>query len=70
MVFSTCMSIRPSIVHGDIRTGDILLNVNFKAKISYFTARHAAKSVNPTTDVFGFGIVLLELLSGGRAMKT
>ena len=62
---------RPNIVHRDIRTRNILLNANFKAKISNFsTARPASNSVTPTTDVFGFGIVLLELLSGRRAMET
>lgn len=62
---------RPSIVHRDIRTRNILLNTNFKAKISNFSiAGPASNSVSPTIDVFGFGIVLLELLSGRRAMET
>lgn len=61
----------PSIVHGDIRTRNILLNVNFKAKISNFSsASPASNALSPVTDVFGFGVVLLELLSGKRAIKT
>lgn len=62
---------RPSIVHRNICTRNLLLNANFKAKISNFsTARPASNSISPMTDVFGFGVVLLELLSGRRAMET
>ncbi|KAG1341799.1 Serine/threonine receptor-like kinase NFP [Cocos nucifera] len=62
---------RPSIVHGDIRTSNILLNAHFKAKISKFSmARHSPAGTTLTSDVFAFGVVLLELISGKRAMGT
>ncbi|XP_010936172.1 serine/threonine receptor-like kinase NFP [Elaeis guineensis] len=60
---------RPSIVHGDIRTSNILLNAHFKAKISNFSmAKPATVGTTLTIDVFAFGVVLLELISGKRAM--
>ncbi|KAJ6797236.1 serine/threonine receptor-like kinase NFP [Iris pallida] len=61
---------RPSIVHGCIQTSNILLNASFKAKISNFSkAKAASEFTTPTTDVYAFGIVLLELLSGRREMS-
>lgn len=62
---------QPSIVHRDIRTSNILLSSKFKAKIANFSmARPATSSVMPKVDVFSFGVVLLELLSGRKAMET
>lgn len=62
---------QPSIVHRDIRTSNILLDTRFKAKIANFSmAMPAANSTTPTVDVFAFGVVLLELLSGRKAMVT
>lgn len=62
---------RPSIVHRDIRTSNILLNAQFKAKISNFSmAEPATVGMTLASDVFAFGVVLLELLSGKRAMET
>ncbi|XP_055803026.1 serine/threonine receptor-like kinase NFP [Solanum dulcamara] len=62
---------QPSIVHGDIRTCSILLDSRFKAKIAGFsTARHATNSMMLKVDVFAFGLVLLELLSGKKAMES
>ncbi|KAK4710405.1 hypothetical protein R3W88_004918 [Solanum pinnatisectum] len=62
---------QPSIVHGDIRTCNILLDSRFKAKVAGFsTARHATNSMMLKVDVFAFGIVLLELLSGEKAMES
>ncbi|XP_008813272.2 serine/threonine receptor-like kinase NFP [Phoenix dactylifera] len=61
---------RPSIVHRDIRTSNILLNAHFKAKISNFSmAKPATVGMTLTSDVFAFGVVLLELLSGKKAME-
>ncbi|KAL5557213.1 hypothetical protein UlMin_039449 [Ulmus minor] len=62
---------RPSVVHRDIRTSNILLDSRFKAKIANFSlARPTSNVVVPKVDVFAFGIVLLELLSGRKAMVT
>lgn len=62
---------QPSIVHRDIRTSNILLSSKFKGKIANFSmARPATSSVMPKVDVFSFGVVLLELLSGRKAMET
>lgn len=60
---------RPSIVHRDIRTSNILLNSRFKAKIANFSlAAPATNDLMPKFDVFAFGVVLLELLSGKKVM--
>ncbi|KAL0396654.1 UNVERIFIED_CONTAM: Pentatricopeptide repeat-containing protein [Sesamum calycinum] len=62
---------QPSIVHKDIRTSNILLDSNFKAKIANFSAaRPATCSIMLNIDVFSFGVVLLELLSGKKVMET
>ncbi|KAK3223789.1 hypothetical protein Dsin_010814 [Dipteronia sinensis] len=60
---------QPSIVHRDIRTTNILLDSRFKAKIANFSlAVPATNDVMPKVDVFAFGLILLELLSGKKAM--
>ncbi|KAK3413988.1 hypothetical protein EUGRSUZ_I02484 [Eucalyptus grandis] len=60
---------QPRIVHGDIRASNILLDSNFKAKISNFSkARPATSAVMLNVDIHAFGLRLLELLSGKRAM--
>ncbi|KAE8699979.1 hypothetical protein F3Y22_tig00110569pilonHSYRG00254 [Hibiscus syriacus] len=62
---------RPNIVHRDIRTSNILLDSMFKAKIANFSvAESVTNSIMPKMDVFAFGVVLLELLSGKKAMAT
>lgn len=61
---------QPSIVHMDVRTSNILLNSNFKAKISnFYSARPATCSKQLKEDVFAFGVILFELLSGRRAVE-
>ncbi|KAK4840412.1 hypothetical protein QYF36_008256 [Acer negundo] len=53
----------------DIRTTNILLDSRFKAKIANFSlAAPATNDVMPKVDVFAFGLILLELLSGKKAM--
>ncbi|KAL6273860.1 hypothetical protein ACE6H2_024552 [Prunus campanulata] len=62
---------QPSIVHWDVRARNILVDSNFKAKLAHFsTARPVTNSSMPKVDVFAFGVFLLELLSGKRAMET
>ncbi|CAN4081612.1 unnamed protein product [Withania somnifera] len=62
---------QPCIVHGDIRTCSILLDSRFKAKIASFSkATHATNSMMLKVDVFAFGLVLLELLSGKKTMES
>uniref|UniRef100_A0A2K2AG15 Protein kinase domain-containing protein n=2 Tax=Populus trichocarpa TaxID=3694 RepID=A0A2K2AG15_POPTR len=62
---------QPSIVHKDIRTTNILLDSTFRAKIANFSmARPATDSLMPKVDVFDYGVVLLQLLSGKKAMVT
>nr|ASM47219.1 nod factor perception 1 [Parasponia rigida] len=62
---------QPSIVHKEIRTSNILLDSRFKAKIANFSmARSAASAGMTKVDVFAFGVVLLKLLSGRKAMAT
>ncbi|KAL8528599.1 hypothetical protein ACS0TY_006151 [Phlomoides rotata] len=62
---------QPSIVHKDITTSNVLLDSNFKAKIANFSgARQATCSIMLNIDVFSFGVVLLELLSGKKVMET
>ncbi|XP_030529642.1 serine/threonine receptor-like kinase NFP [Rhodamnia argentea] len=60
---------QPNIVHGDIRASNVLLDSTFKAKISNFSmAKPATSSAELKADTFAFGVVLLELLSGKKAM--
>ncbi|KAM0006646.1 putative protein kinase RLK-Pelle-LysM family [Helianthus debilis subsp. tardiflorus] len=62
---------QPSIAHRDLRTSNILLDSNFKGKIGNFSAaRPAISPIMLKVDVFAFGVILLELLSGKKAMET
>lgn len=59
------------MVHWDTRASDILLDSRFNAKTGNFSlARHATSCTVPKVDVFTFGVVLLELLSGRKSVET
>ncbi|KAG2553629.1 serine/threonine receptor-like kinase NFP [Panicum virgatum] len=62
---------QPSMVHGDIRARNILLTADLRAKISGFSLAKPATvdAAATSSDVFAFGLLLLELLSGRRAME-
>ncbi|WVZ56074.1 hypothetical protein U9M48_006654 [Paspalum notatum var. saurae] len=62
---------QPSMVHGDIRARNILLTADFRAKISSFSLAKPATvdAAATSSDVFAFGLLLLELLSGRRDME-
>lgn len=63
--------IQPSIVHRDIRTSNILLDSRMKAKLSNLSmAKPALNTTSHKIDIFAFGVVLLELLSGKKATET
>ncbi|CAN0864408.1 Serine/threonine receptor-like kinase NFP [Linum grandiflorum] len=62
--------VQPKISHRDIRSSNILVDSRFRAKIANFSvAKSISEDCIPTkVDVFAFGVVLLELLSGKKAI--
>nr|ASM47220.1 nod factor perception 2 [Parasponia rigida] len=62
---------QPNIAHWNIRTSTILLDSKFRAKIANFeVARPVGNPAMLKVDIFAFGIVLLALVSGKKALQT
>nr|GMC57101.1 protein LYK5-like [Ipomoea batatas] len=62
----------PPYVHNNINSGSILLNEHLRAKIADFslarTAQNGTGNLCPKTDVYAFGLVLLDLITGKKAI--
>ncbi|XP_039071954.1 serine/threonine-protein kinase-like protein CCR2 isoform X2 [Hibiscus syriacus] len=63
--------VTPPITHQDLKTSNILLDSEWGARIAYFRVVSANTSTDVSgdmeDDVYNFGIILLEILSGRKA---
>ncbi|AET03984.1 putative protein kinase RLK-Pelle-LysM family [Medicago truncatula] len=61
---------QPCIVHRNIKSSNILLDSKFKAKIANFSVARTTKNPMITkVDVLGYGMVLMELITGKKFLS-
>ncbi|WCJ36154.1 Protein kinase superfamily protein [Euphorbia peplus] len=63
-------STKPPFVHHNINSRNVLLTIDWRAKLSGFSsAKPMIEAIEEKEDVYAFGIVLLELVSGKKIRK-